>query len=62
MSRYIIEKVSNIIKQRREQLHQQLSVGIVEDFVAFKELRGRLSELEYLQQELKILQKKVENE
>tara|TARA_R110000787_G_scaffold106186_1_gene213808 strand:+ start:272 stop:460 length:189 start_codon:yes stop_codon:yes gene_type:complete len=62
MQLYIIEKLSNILKQRKEHLQTQITNGIVEDFIAFKELRGRFAEIEYLQQELKDLQKKVEHE
>ena len=46
----------------KRSLEEQLLYGSVENFEAYKEVRARLSELATLQQEVKLLLKKVEDE
>ena len=56
---YIHEKLRNIINERKSLLDEQLTVGTVEDFSAFRELRARREELATIEQELQILLKKM---
>jgi|TARA_R100001015_G_C4610724_1_gene166103 hypothetical protein len=62
MDLYIYDRIVNILKERQRSLEEQLLYGSVENFEAYKEVRARLSELATLQQEVKLLLKKVEDE
>ena len=62
MDLYIYDRIVNILKERQRSLEEQLLYGSVENFEAYKEVRARLSELATLQQEVKLLLKKVEHE
>lgn len=62
MDLYIYDKIVSILKERQRSLEEQLLYGSVENFEAYKEVRARLSELATLQQEVKLLLKKVEDE
>ena len=62
MDLYIYDRIVNILKERQRSLEEQLLYGSVENFEAYKEVRARLSELATLQQEVRLLLKKVENE
>ena len=62
MDLYIYDKIVSILKERQRSLEEQLLYGSVENFEAYKEVRARLSELATLQQEVKLLLKKVEHE
>ena len=61
MDLYIYDRIVNILKERQRSLEEQLLYGSVENFEAYKEVRARLSELATLQQEVKLLLKKVED-
>ena len=52
---YISEKLLKIIKSRTESIKDTLAHGAIKDFDSFKELRAKLSELAYIEQELKSL-------
>jgi|TARA_A100001011_G_C13767316_1_gene617749 hypothetical protein len=52
---YISEKLLKIIKSRIESIKETLAHGAVKDFDSFKELRAKLNELAYIEQELKSL-------
>ena len=62
MDLYIYDRISNILKERQQSLEEQLLQGSIDSFDAYKEVRARLSELATLQQELRLLLKKVEHE
>ena len=62
MDLYIYDRIVNILKERQRSLEEQLLYGSVENFEAYKEVRASLSELATLQQEVKLLLKKVEDE
>jgi len=59
---YIHEKLLSILHERQDQISEQIVEGQVEDFTAFKELRARLAELAYIQQELELLLKRMQHE
>ncbi len=51
------------MRERRKLMEESITYGIVPDFSAFQDLRAKLGELAFLEQELKNLQNKViENE
>lgn len=52
---YISEKLLKIIRSRSESIKETLAHGAVKDFDGFKELRAKLNELAYIEQELKSL-------
>lgn len=52
---YISEKLLKIIKNRTESIKDTLAHGAIKDFDSFKELRAKLNELAYIEQELKSL-------
>tara|TARA_Y100000401_G_scaffold4327_1_gene3020 strand:+ start:565 stop:798 length:234 start_codon:yes stop_codon:yes gene_type:complete len=56
---YIYEKSLKLIRNRKDQVQEQLMHGIVEDFTMFKELRAKYQELATIEQELKSLLNKV---
>ena len=56
---YIYEKSLKLIRDRKDQVQEQLMHGIVEDFTMFKELRAKYQELATIEQELKSLLNKV---
>ena len=62
MDLYIYDRIVNILKERQRSLEEQLLYGSVENFEAYKEVRARLSELATLQQEVKLLLNKVEDD
>jgi hypothetical protein len=47
------------VRQRQNMIQETICYGVVPDFVAFKELRGRLGELATTEQDLKDLLKEV---
>ncbi len=59
---YIHEKLRKIITERKGQIEEQILTGPIEDLSILKELRGRLAELATIEQEIYLLQKKVEHE
>tara|TARA_R100000664_G_C2745965_1_gene133728 strand:+ start:665 stop:856 length:192 start_codon:yes stop_codon:yes gene_type:complete len=59
---YIHEKLLSILHERQDQISEQILEGQVEDITAFKELRARLAELAYIQQELELLLKRMQHE
>ena len=56
---YIYEKMLKNVRQRQVMIKETICYGVVPDFVAFKELRGRLGELATTEQDLKDLLKEV---
>tara|TARA_R100001082_G_scaffold97370_1_gene65223 strand:+ start:38 stop:226 length:189 start_codon:yes stop_codon:yes gene_type:complete len=62
MDLYFYDRISNILKDRQKNLEEQILHGSIENFEAYKEARARLSELATLQQEIRLLLKKVEDE
>ena len=59
---YIYEKILKIIRERQNTIRESLCVGPVGEFVAFKELRACLGELATLEQEIKDLLNKVNDD
>jgi|TARA_R100001460_G_scaffold35776_3_gene68735 hypothetical protein len=57
---YIHEKLRKIIRERMNQIEEQVLRGPIEDLSTLKELRGRLAELANIQQEIDSLQQKVQ--
>lgn len=55
----IYEKLLRVIRDRRKSVEETITNGVVPDFSAFRELRAKLGELAYVEQELKSLLDKV---
>lgn len=55
----IYDKLLRTIRDRKEVIANALLHGAISDFTIFKEQRGRLNELELLEQELKTLLTKM---
>jgi hypothetical protein len=59
----IYEKLLRTIRDRKSVFEQSIAYGSIPDFTAFREQRAKLSELAFLEQELKdLLNKVVEND
>ena len=56
---YIYEKMLKTIRDRRKLIEETITYGAVADFSAFQDLRAKLAELAFLEQELKSLHNKV---
>tara|TARA_X000001388_G_C2163389_1_gene97017 strand:+ start:316 stop:510 length:195 start_codon:yes stop_codon:yes gene_type:complete len=56
---YIYEKMLKTIRDRRKSIEETITYGAVADFSAFQDLRAKLAELAFLEQELKSLHNKV---
>ena len=60
---YIYEKLLRIIRERKKSVNDTICHGAVADFVSFKELRAKLVELDYIEQELKdLLERETEQD
>tara|TARA_R100001369_G_C3208016_1_gene147315 strand:- start:280 stop:480 length:201 start_codon:yes stop_codon:yes gene_type:complete len=55
MTLYIYEKLLKIIRDRKESVTDTICHGPVSTFESFKELRAKLVELDFIEQELKHL-------
>ena len=58
---YIYENMLKNTRDRQDMVREALCYGPVADFTAFKELRARLDELAQIEQDLKDLLEKVDN-
>jgi|TARA_R110000824_G_scaffold98284_2_gene234507 hypothetical protein len=56
---YIYEKMLKIMRERRKLIEETITFGSVPDYSAFQDLRAKLGELAFLEQELKNLHNKV---
>lgn len=56
------EKLLRFIRERKKAVEETLLYGGIGDFTIFREQRAKLSELAALEQELKALLDKVEND
>ncbi len=56
---YIYEKMLKTIRDRRKSIEETITYGAVADFSIFQDLRAKLAELAFLEQELKSLHNKV---
>ena len=58
---YINEKLTKVLSQRKSSIEEAICYGAVVDFVAYKELRAQLAEIVKVEQDLKDLLEKVDN-
>ena len=58
---YFYEKSLKIIRKRQEDIRETICHGPVNDFESFRELRAKLQELVIIEQDLKDLLEKVDN-
>ena len=57
---YIVEKMYKIIRERRSVVVEALTEGSVNDFAAFRHLRGKLEAWNEIESELRLLLKQSE--
>lgn len=57
---YFYEKSLKIIRERQKDIRETICHGVVSDFQTFKELRAKLQELCFIEQELKDLLEREE--
>ena len=55
---FLYDKLLKTLRERQEDVNNSLCSGIVPDYTAFQVLRGRLSELALIEQEVKLLLEK----
>jgi hypothetical protein len=57
---YIIENLLKTVKQRREVVVEAITEGSVQDFAAYRHLRGKLEGWDEIQTELRSLLKRMD--
>lgn len=57
---YIVEKMYKIVRERRSVVVEALTEGSVNDFAAFRHLRGKLEAWNEIESELRLLLKQSE--
>jgi len=60
-SLFFYDRLLKILRERQEDVSNSLCSGIVPDYTAFQVLRGKLSELEFIEQEVKTLLEKYDD-
>lgn len=55
---YIVDRLFKVIRERREIVTEAITKGSVQDFAAFRHLRGKLEVWNELEEELRLLLKK----
>jgi|TARA_R110002020_G_scaffold301037_2_gene516554 hypothetical protein len=58
---FLYDKLLKTLRERQEDVNNSLCSGIVPDYTAFQVLRGRLSELALIEQEVKLLLEKYDD-
>lgn len=58
----IYEKLLRVIRERKKAVEEGICYGAVLDHPTFREMRGKLSELQVIEQEIKLLLDKVSKE
>jgi len=59
---YILENILKTVRQRREVIVEAITEGSVQDFVAFRYLRGKLEVWDEVESELRSLLKRMDME
>ena len=57
---YIIDRLFKVIRERQETVTEAITEGSVQDFAAFRHLRGKLEVWKEVEDELRLLLKKQE--
>ena len=58
---FFYDRLLKILRERKEDVSNSLCSGVVPDYTAFQVLRGKLSELEFIEQEAKTLLEKYDD-
>jgi len=59
---YILENLLKVVKERREVVVEAITEGAVQDFTAFRHLRGKLEVWDEMHSELRSLLKRMDIE
>lgn len=54
---YIVDKLYKVIRERREVITEAMTKGSVQDFAAFRHLRGKLEVWDEIENEVRLLLK-----
>jgi len=57
---YIIDRLIKVIRERQQTVTEAITEGSVQDFAAFRHLRGKLEVWKEIEDELRLLLKKQE--
>ena len=57
---YIIDRLIKVIRERQQTVTEAITEGSVQDFAAFRHLRGKLEVWKEVEDELRLLLKKQE--
>jgi len=57
---YIIDRLIKVIRERQQTVTEAITEGSVQDFAAFRHLRGKLEVWKEVEDELRLLLKKKE--
>jgi len=55
---YIVDRLFKVIRERRETVAEAITEGSVQDFAAFRHLRGKLEVWSEIENELRLLLKR----
>ncbi len=55
---YIVDRLFKVIRERRETVAEAITEGSVQDFAAFRHLRGKLEVWNEIEEELRLLLKR----
>jgi hypothetical protein len=55
---YIVDRLFKVIRERRETVAEAITEGSVQDFAAFRHLRGKLEVWNEIEDELRLLLKR----
>ena len=59
---YIIDRLFKVIRERRETVTEAITEGSVQDFAAFRHLRGKLEVWKEVEEELRLLLKRQDRQ
>ena len=59
---YIIDRLFKVIRERRETVTEAITEGTVQDYAAFRHLRGKLEVWKEVEEEIRFLLKRQDNQ
>jgi hypothetical protein len=59
---YIIDRLFKVIRERRETVTEAITEGSVQDYAAFRHLRGKLEVWKEVEEEIRFLLKRQDNQ
>lgn len=59
---YIIDRLFKVIRERRDTVTEAITEGSVQDYAAFRHLRGKLEVWKEVEEEIRFLLKRQDNQ